>query len=332
MDKLAVGKKYEAYSYTGEKSGKIVIASSDESYTFEFPVTYAGYPDDLLNTMPTTVRSGIKFLNDGLLDVNDMTGGTGENEYVSTFSVTTLNYKYRLVQVVYDGTEAKEITSDASWINLKKCLDDEHKYNVSVKESFKGTEDARQLYLYVLPPKYMEECDFNVDFPGGKFNNKRNIAIPVSIKAAPKPGFEVELYNPVTVSAVRAFETVRITDPGLIEKFGTDNIYSLELSSDDFDKPNYQIRVKALIADKSYPRCYAGTGAAGQDGDGLKDWFLTGKMPGTPSNNEYWTMRISDLKSYPEIPAGDTPVEIVRFNSDYTFGKEVIGVLVLRKK
>ena len=298
------------------QQGEIVVKPhKGEGPEFHFPVSYPGMDDKAQTLAPATFGNTLYFSHDGFYGTKNPNSGIEfTEEKQTTLSVLTRELRRRIAVVRYnlDTKSASEVAPEECWLAYRET---EGSAEVVLSaEPFEEWAD-RTLYIYFLPPYYLEnDYDFSKDFRvSGQNVTFTGTTYGRTVIQTGKPrteGFEITAYNSswdlVTLSA-----PVKVTDrPELIEKYGTDNIYARAFTKDEWG---------------GTPQAFTVT-VFGIDGTPVSN-------PAQKAEQEKWfadfaskpnQFTIGKRVDFDKLPDGEYPIEV--FKDD-----KIYGVLIISK-
>ena len=141
-----------------EKEGVVTFGNVDGSVTYEVPVAYVGMDPTLMKIEGDNTPWGWKVSLDGKTFMQETTTASGETvetvvEDAIVFSVTCLNYDYKLVPVQVNNGMLAVMNESESWILASQNNNDLSQVSVSVSASASG---SRSGYLFAVPAAMYE--------------------------------------------------------------------------------------------------------------------------------------------------------------------------------
>ena len=145
-----------------ENEGTVVFGNVDGSVTYRIPVAYTGMEPTLMNIDGDNTPWGWKVSPDGKTFMQETTTASGESvetivEDALVYSVTCLNYDYKLISAQVDNGKLALMDENSSWIIASKNESDPSQVSVLVAAS---TSASRSGYLFAVPAGM---CDNFVD-------------------------------------------------------------------------------------------------------------------------------------------------------------------------
>ena len=141
-----------------EKEGVVTFGNVDGSVTYEVPVAYVGMDPTLMKIEGDNTPWGWKVSLDGKTFMQETTTASGETvetvvEDAIAFSVTCLNYDYKLVPVQVNNGMLAVMNESESWILASQNNNDLSQVSVSVSAFASG---SRSGYLFAVPAAMYE--------------------------------------------------------------------------------------------------------------------------------------------------------------------------------
>lgn len=253
FERISIADEWLPYAFTNaaDLENTIVLADRSGEHTFPFVITFEGLPDDVLNLIPTTtLSSGIQFYYDRSL-MNDGLSSVGPSDKTKTVisKIEVRNMDYTIKYVTYNTADrtAREITPAEAWFKVEPITNTAYSYEISIKDNTDYQEwNDRNLYLFILPPKYKNGYDYiSVFDENGNLDRMAN-KYGIQIKQLGKR-LEGYVLTGGYSQEISIADPIRVNDQALIEKYGTTNLYEKAFTEEEWAvKGRIQIQANGL--------------------------------------------------------------------------------------